>query len=328
MSAYWNFVNVLVPGTLAKAEDINTNLDGLNTGLNLIETEINKTIQITNGAGVTDIGLNAAARANKILSFDVNGDIAASQILGDWKGDHANASGTDYAIRDFVKDAAGALGQDNLYICNTAHTSTGTLADDSANWDLLVEVSAVADSAAAALVSENNAATSADFLDDRMLGAFSTASEPTLDNDGNALLTGAQYFNTDLNRMKVYTGSAWQLNTAAAADVTIADAGSIYDASEVEAALQEVMSDLNSHIHSTFDRASSVLTGANVFSNIVVAEGIVTAVATRALTAANVGALASGATAVNAVEWNGAVKTVSASAPSGGSDGDIWLQYE
>ncbi len=47
---------------------------------------------------------------------------------------------------------------------------------------------------------------------------------------------------------------------------------------------------LLAHIHSAFDRASSVLTGANVFSNIVVTDGIVTAIATRALTPANIGA--------------------------------------
>lgn len=46
------------------------------------------------------------------------------------------------------------------------------------------------------------------------------------------------------------------------------------------------------HAHGTYDRASSVLSGANVFSDIVVTDGIVTGSATRALTAANVGAAA------------------------------------
>ena len=240
MSAFWNFVTQMVSGTLAKAEDVNTNLSGIDTGFGLVETELNKSIQVANSPGTTDIALNAAARANKLLAFDENGDIAASQILGDWQREHADAAGTDYEIRDVVKDAAGSLGQDNIYICNTTHTSTGSLATDTANWDILVDVAGVAVSAAAALVSENNAATSADFLDDRVLGPLSTANEPTLDNDGNALLTGAQYFNTDLDRMKVYTGTVWQLNTAAAADVTIADAGAIYIATDNEAALQEV----------------------------------------------------------------------------------------
>ena len=69
-------------------------------------------------------------------------------------------------------------------------------------------------SAAAALISENNAATSEtnaatsyDEFDDRYLG--DKASNPSLDNDGNALLTGALYWNTTDDEMRVYTGSVW-----------------------------------------------------------------------------------------------------------------------
>lgn len=46
-----------------------------------------------------------------------------------------------------------------------------------------------------------------DNFDDRYLGAKS--GDPTLDNDGNALVAGALYFNTIIGGMKVYTGSAW-----------------------------------------------------------------------------------------------------------------------
>jgi hypothetical protein len=35
------------------------------------------------------------------------------------------------------------------------------------------------------------------------------ASPPTVDNDGNALLTGALYWNTGVNKMYVWSGSAW-----------------------------------------------------------------------------------------------------------------------
>lgn len=51
------------------------------------------------------------------------------------------------------------------------------------------------------------AAASYDSFDDRYLGA--KTGDPTLDNDGAALLTGALVFNTTVNKMKVYTGSAW-----------------------------------------------------------------------------------------------------------------------
>lgn len=58
----------------------------------------------------------------------------------------------------------------------------------------------------------------------------------------------------------------------------------------------------------TFDRASSVLTNASVFSNLTITNGYVTAVATRNLTPANIGA---------------PKITSSTSAPSGGVTGDI-----
>lgn len=46
-----------------------------------------------------------------------------------------------------------------------------------------------------------------DSFDDRYLGPFS--SDPSVDNDGNALITGAIYWNTSTNIMKVWTGTAW-----------------------------------------------------------------------------------------------------------------------
>ena len=64
-----------------------------------------------------------------------------------------------------------------------------------------------ANSASAAATSEANAAASYDAFDDRYLGA--KASAPSVDNDGNALLTGALYWNTTSNSLFVWTGSAW-----------------------------------------------------------------------------------------------------------------------
>jgi len=51
------------------------------------------------------------------------------------------------------------------------------------------------------------AAASYDSFDDRYLG--SKASAPALDNDGNALLTGAIYWNSTSSALFIYTGSAW-----------------------------------------------------------------------------------------------------------------------
>ena len=58
-----------------------------------------------------------------------------------------------------------------------------------------------------------------DAFDDRYLGA--KASDPTLDNDGNALQTGAQYFNTTTDTTRVYNGSGWQDSAAVATSITV-----------------------------------------------------------------------------------------------------------
>ncbi len=68
-------------------------------------------------------------------------------------------------------------------------------------------VDTVAGSATAAAASAAAAATTYDNFDDRYLGAKSSA--PSVDNDGNALLTGAIYWNSTSNAMYAWTGSEW-----------------------------------------------------------------------------------------------------------------------
>lgn len=62
-------------------------------------------------------------------------------------------------------------------------------------------------SASNAATSANNAAASYDAFDDRYLGPKSSG--PSTDNDGNALLTGAIYWNTSVNSLYVWDGSSW-----------------------------------------------------------------------------------------------------------------------
>ena len=65
-----------------------------------------------------------------------------------------------------------------------------------------------ATSASNASTSETNAAASYDSFDDRYLGAKS--SNPTVDNDGNALIVGSLHWNTTANTMRVWNGSIWK----------------------------------------------------------------------------------------------------------------------
>jgi len=68
-------------------------------------------------------------------------------------------------------------------------------------------VDTVAGSATAAAASAAAAAASYDSFDDRYLGSKSTA--PSVDNDGNALIEGAIYWNSSTNAMYAWTGTEW-----------------------------------------------------------------------------------------------------------------------
>jgi hypothetical protein len=91
--------------------------------------------------------------------------------------------------------ASAALTSENN--AATSETNASNSATTSAN-----EATASANSATASAASASAAAATFDLFDDSYLGA--KASNPTLDNDGDALQDGALYFDTTNNVMKVY----------------------------------------------------------------------------------------------------------------------------
>ena len=92
---------------------------------------------------------NKSDRISKILAFDANGDISVTQELGTYRGDWA--TGQNYVLRDLVKQssASDSSTQNNVYICTTAHASTGSYLteNDTSNWTLVLEVAAAQASA-------------------------------------------------------------------------------------------------------------------------------------------------------------------------------------
>jgi hypothetical protein len=71
-----------------------------------------------------------------------------------------------------------------------------------------------------------------DAFDDRYLG--SKAADPTLDNDGNALLTGALYWNSVASEMRVYNGAAWVAAYVPAATYLPLAGGTVTGATEFQ----------------------------------------------------------------------------------------------
>jgi len=93
--------------------------------------------------------------------------------------------------------AAAELAESNVDSTITTATTTA-----------VATATADAEAAQAAAESARDATLAAyDNFDDRYLGA--KTSDPSVDNDGNALVAGALYFNSTDEVMKLYTGSAW-----------------------------------------------------------------------------------------------------------------------
>jgi hypothetical protein len=111
------------------------------------------------------------------------------------------------------------------------------------NADAAIAAKDAAETAQAAAEAARDATLAAyDSFDDRYLG--SKTSDPALDNDGNALVAGALYFNSVSEVMKLYTGSAWVAAyvQGVASGIGFTPAGSIA-ATDVQAAIEELDSE-------------------------------------------------------------------------------------
>ena len=236
---YFNFTAPLSRDTLARAEQVNAYFTTIAAGFDKLPTPA----YLTEGLSTfsTDTGVAdqyeitmptppTAYTAGLTMSF-----LALATNTGASTIDVYNAvptligaiaikrvDGGDLAEGDIVAGALVTCSYDGTYFQLVSPHAA--------------DVALAAASAAAALVSETNAATSetnaaASFLsfDIRYLGAKAVA--PTLDNDGNALIVGATYFNTAVDAMYVWDGAAWILNNgsvgitdnATSSQITITD---------------------------------------------------------------------------------------------------------
>jgi hypothetical protein len=136
------------------AETLETNMDKLVRMVQQHEEELDRSLKLsrTNTMTSTEFTNSATDRANKLMAFDSAGEIVVTQEIGTFKGNWA--ASTAYVQRDIVKDTS----TNNIFICITAHTSSGsqplTTNTDSAKWSLIVD-------AASATTSQTAAATSA-----------------------------------------------------------------------------------------------------------------------------------------------------------------------
>ena len=232
------------------AESHEEGLDRATMTTQQVQEELDRSIKLsrTNTMTSTEFTVGATDRANKVLAFDSSGEISVTQELGTFKGTDATVTTAAYVQRDIIKSTTAAQ-LNNVYIC-VADSVVGDSLTDTDHFELLVDAvsaatsataaatsatasatsatasassattsgnsatasassaTAAATSATAAASSATAAANSADAFDDIYLG--SKSSDPSTDNDGDALAAGMLYFNTTDDLLRVYTGSAWQ----------------------------------------------------------------------------------------------------------------------
>jgi hypothetical protein len=114
-------------------------LDRLTFITQQMQEELDRSIKasVTNTISTVEFSTSAADRANKLFSFDSSGDLQISQELGTYRGNWS--ASTLYYQRDIIKDTSN----NNIYLANTQHTSTGAQPissnADVAKWDLIVD---------------------------------------------------------------------------------------------------------------------------------------------------------------------------------------------
>lgn len=188
------------------ATDI-TNVNTVGNNISNVNTVAGISADITSVAGnSTNINTVAGNNANVTTVAGVSGNVTTVA------GISANVT-TVAGISSNVTTVAGVSAAVTTNATNIASINT-----NATNIVAIQNASTNATNAAASAVSAGNAQAAAeaardatlsayDNFDDRYLG--SKTSNPTVDNDGNALVAGSLYFNSVSGAMQVYTGSAW-----------------------------------------------------------------------------------------------------------------------
>jgi hypothetical protein len=337
------------------AESHEDALDKLTFISQQIQEEVDRSIKLsrTNTMTSTEFTVGAADRANKILAFDGNGEINVAQELGAFQGNWS--SGTAFAARDIVKDTS----TNNIFIANTAHTSSGsqplTTNTDSAKWDLLVDAasattaaSSATSSATAAAASASAASTSASNASTSQTNAATSASNASTSetNASNSATAASNAQAAAEAALDTFTDQ--YLGSLASDPTTDLDGNALTDGDLYFNTTDNVMKvyDLGNttwkQLTPTAGQQTNIDTVSGIAANVTTVAGISGDVTTVSGNTANIGTVAGSISNVNAVGTNitsvvnaansiasinnfGDTYFVSATAPASPTLGDLWF---
>lgn len=181
-------------------------------------------------AGTSASNASSSASAAATSATNAANSATAAGTSATNASNSATAAATSATNASNSASAAATSASDALSSANAASSSataasgSATAAAGSAS-TATTQATNAASSATAAAASASAAASALDSFDDRYLGSKTSA--PTLDNDGNALVTGALYYNdgtvtSDDKGMWVYDGSQWiKASSASQAALTV-----------------------------------------------------------------------------------------------------------
>lgn len=213
-------------------------IDALNANFDAIEAALENTVSL-DGTAPNGMEVDLDMNSHKVINLSDptnNGDAVSKGWLLDQEGNavasaDAAAASASAAENSAVAAAASASSATSSASTATTQASSATASASTATTQATnasTSASTATTQAGIATTQATNASTSAstassaattaeaardatlaayDSFDDRYLG--SKTSNPTLDNDGNALLAGSLYYNSVSAEMRIYTGSAW-----------------------------------------------------------------------------------------------------------------------
>ena len=255
----------------------------------------------TEVAGVVSSAVSQATTA-AVSAANTAVATATGSIIPDATKLAIHPIGTQYTLSDGV-----TTDYSSKHYANVASTNATTATNAAATAS--TDAGTASSAATAAQVAQAAAEAALDTFDDRFLGA--KASDPSVDNDGNALLDGAIYFNTTSDIMKVYdaTNTVWHDLALTGTDQTNVNlvAGQISPTNNIG-----TLAGISSDITTVAGNNANVTTVANSISD-------VNAVGTDI---ANVNTVATNLTNVNAFADT---YFISPTAPASPTLGDLWF---
>ena len=207
VSAATSATNAAASATTATTKASEAATSATNAATSETNAATSATTASTKASEASTSATNAATSETNAGTSETNAATSAtsastSATTATTKASEASTSATNAATSATTATTKATEASTSATTATTKATEAATSATNAAT-----SATAAQTAQTAAEAAQTAAETAADNFDDTYLGA--KASDPTVDNDGDALTAGDLYFNTTTNVLRVYNGSAW-----------------------------------------------------------------------------------------------------------------------